>query len=410
MRILFPQSALLVIALTVGLGLPSARAQTGSGDEAYQAARRHAMELFDQSHHLEALPLLEDLTKKRPDDADVLVALATCLVSHTSTVEDQKDATRERLRARELLLRAKQLGNTSALLQNLLQTIPEDGVISYSQDAADQALRLGEAAFARRDFDEAIRNYTKVLELDPKRYSATLFIGDTYFAKKDFAKAGEWYERAIQLDPNRETAYRYYADMLVKNGDMVSSRRRFIQAVVAEPYNSITWRALQAWARTNGVQLREVHLRPRSEVSQKDDQNITLTLEDKQSGDAGAAWTTYGIVKTLWHMTDFKKNFPQEQQYRHSLPEESQALSSAAEFMTSNRGKKKKAALAHDEDLALLVRLYEARMIEPYVLLSAPDAGISQDYAAYRDKNRDHLERYLSEFIVPSPPATGNPR
>jgi len=31
-------------------------------------------------------------------------------------------------------------------------------------------------------------------------------------------------------------------------------------------------------------------------------------------------------------------------------------------------------------------------MIEPYVLLSAPDQGIAADYAAYRDLHRDQLE------------------
>jgi hypothetical protein len=43
-------------------------------------------------------------------------------------------------------------------------------------------------------------------------------------------------------------------------------------------------------------------------------------------------------------------------------------------------------------------------MIEPYVLLNAADEGIAQDYAGYREKNRDRLVRYLSEFVVPPAP------
>jgi hypothetical protein len=39
------------------------------------------------------------------------------------------------------------------------------------------------------------------------------------------------------------------------------------------------------------------------------------------------------------------------------------------------------------------------------VLLSAPDAGIARDYAAYREKNRATLETYLSDFVVPSAPS-----
>lgn len=42
-------------------------------------------------------------------------------------------------------------------------------------------------------------------------------------------------------------------------------------------------------------------------------------------------------------------------------------------------------------------------MIEPYVLLNAADEDIAQDYPRYREKNREKLEKYLSEFVVPSP-------
>ena len=43
-------------------------------------------------------------------------------------------------------------------------------------------------------------------------------------------------------------------------------------------------------------------------------------------------------------------------------------------------------------------------MLEPYILLSAPDEGISHDYDDYRQKNRAKLEQYMSDFIVPPTP------
>ena len=63
--------------------------------------------------------------------------------------------------------------------------------------------RVAEAAFSWRDFDAAIKNYTKALEYDPRNYGAVLFLGDTYFAEKDWTKAGEWYQKAIDLDPEQ---------------------------------------------------------------------------------------------------------------------------------------------------------------------------------------------------------------
>jgi len=69
----------------------------------------------------------------------------------------------------------------------------------------------GEAAFARRDFDEALIAYAKALELEPTNYSASLFYSNTHDRKNDFARASQWYERTMRLDPDIETAFRYYA-------------------------------------------------------------------------------------------------------------------------------------------------------------------------------------------------------
>lgn len=367
--------------------------------------RKLAFELFKQDKHLEALPLFEELALKNPDDRDVLLGLAGCLVSEAATLDDENAATKERVRARQLLLKAKQLGKKSALLENLLQTIPEDGVVKYENTPADKAMRAAEAAFVRHDFEEAIKNYSKALEYDPKNYSAVLFIGDTYFTEKDWAKAGEWYQKAIDLNPNKETAHRYYADMLLKNGEIEKSRTRFIQAVVAEPYNPITWRALQAWATTNKLQLKRVHVDTPNNVSQTGEKNITITVDPKASDETTTLWLSYGLTKAKWRGDEFKKQFPAEKQYRHSLAEEAEALTMAATVWTetndSEKKKNKASSAPKDPNLILLLKLYQAKMIEPYVLLNAADEGIAQDYPSYREKNREKLEQYLSEWVVP---------
>jgi tetratricopeptide (TPR) repeat protein len=393
--------AFLVTSCTLGL------AQT-SADDSYKSDRHRAIELYNADKCMEALPLFEDLAKRDPQDSGVLVGLGACLINESATLEDQDAAAKERIRARTLLLKAQQLGNNSTLVQNLLQTIPENGVVSYEASAAGQAMRAGEAAFARHDFDEAIKNYSKVLELQPTNYSAALFIGDSYFADKKFDPAKEWYGKAAKIDPNRETAYRYEADMLTRNGDMESARKLAIEAVVAEPYNAITWRGLQEWARANKVQLNPIHINTPNSVSQKDDTHININIDPNQSKNAMSVWLVYSMSRAKWRGDDFKKRFPEEKAYRHSLPEESEALNVAATVLLESSGKKdknkKKSELPKDPDLALLLKLSSSNMIEPYVLLSAADEGISHDYESYRQQNRAKLEQYLSDFVVPAAP------
>jgi hypothetical protein len=108
-------------------------------------------------------------------------------------------------------------------------------------------------------------------------------------------------------------------------------------------------------------------------------------------------------VHIQWQKEEFKKHFPDAKEYRHSLPEESQALNVAALGISNDSKKQKKPPT--DPDLALLLKLYDAKMLGPYVLISAPDRDIATyDYVPYRDQHRDQLEAYLSQFIVPPTP------
>ena len=297
-----------------------ALAQT-KGEAAYEAKTRQATQLFEQGKRLEALPLLEELVQKNPKDDELLVDLAASLVRHAATLTGQEAAVKERVRARNLLQEALDLGNKSPLAQNLRQllgALPPDGVIQFSENpAVEQAMLAGEAAFSRRDFAEARQNYGRALDLEPKNYTAVLFTGNTYHKENDYAKAGEWYERAIQLDPNVETGYRYYAEMLVKKGDMSKARTMFIHAAVAEPYNRIVWRDLIAWAGFNRTELnfKYAGLLSDPKAPRKDEATFDVNFDvqpfSQRPKDLSDAWQAYQSVRRDWKDGGkFKQYFP----------------------------------------------------------------------------------------------------
>jgi len=391
----------IVALLLILCPSPRLRAQA-TPDAGYQAERQKAAELFNQGKRLEALPLLEQLVKANSKDNEMLVDLAASLVDHAATLSDREASGKERLRARGLLERARDLGNTSSLTLNLLELLEhvnEGGDIRFSDDPqVDAALRAGEAAFGQRDFDEAIKDYGKALELQPENYSAALFLGNTYDRKNEAAKAAAWYERAIQLDPDVETAYRYYADMLARQHDMAKARVMLIHAAVAEPYNRIVWRELHAWATLNGTQINFVYVGiPSPQTAPR--------IDSRQPDDLSAAWDAYNAVKDRWQNGgEFERRFPKEKQYRHSLPEEAEGLTAAVKVLEKLEADSRSARqVDSNTGLVLLLKLDEAGLIEPYILFSLGDSGIARDYLAYRARNRERLEEYMDKFVVPLP-------
>jgi tetratricopeptide (TPR) repeat protein len=406
------QARIVVFLFCLAASIPSMPAQMKK-DPAYTNKREQALRLFDQDKRLEALPLLEELAQKNPNDEDIAVCLAGSLVTHAATLTDRQAAASERLRAKSILEKS---GSNNTLAKNLLQLLNEmpDGVdTQFSPNpVVEQAMRAGEAAFSRRDYDEAIKNYSKALELEPKNYAAVLFIGNTFFRKQEFAKADAWYEKAIQLDPNIETAYRYYADTLARQGDMAKSRSMLVHAAVAEPYNRMVWRDLMTWAALNDTRINFKYAgllsdpNPLDPNAPKSEPLFEVKLFPQRPKDLSDAWRAYLSIRSDWEKHGkFKQRFPQEPGYRHSLAEETEALTAEVKVLEALRGDIETAELVlEDQSLLLLLKLYEAGVLEPYVLFRLGDEGIAQDYAEYRSQHRDKLEEYMDKFVVPRAP------
>jgi hypothetical protein len=161
---------------------------------------------------------------------------------------------------------------------------------------------------------------------------------------------------------------------------------------VAEPYNKIVWREIRAWAIINNTAFNIVYVgipRPPKAAS--------------QSQSVSSAWSKYYSVRADWRNGGkFHKQLPQEADYRHSLPEESEALTAAATTLEKlRRDQKTHDSVAGDPVAGLLLKLYEAGLIDPYVLFSLGDDDLAKDYGAYRARNRAKLENYLDQFVMP---------
>lgn len=362
--------------------------------------RQKAFQLYKEAKFTEALPLFEKLATAHPDDVEVAELHAILVSTQAIYLKDPEARKQARLRGRDLLLRAQKLGANSPLLHSLLDAMTPDGDIGFSaKKEVDEAMREGEGAFAKGDFPKAIEMYQQALLLDPKLYEAALFIGDVYFKSADQKKAGEWFARAIEIDPDRETAYRYWGDSLLKQGKVTEAGDKFVEAFIAEPYNRLARAGFVNWGERVNIKLAHPRVEFPAGVNKKDDKNTTITLDpnmlDKGDKDgSAAAWMIYSFTRASWVNTEFAKQYPDEKAYRHSLKEEATAIRAALKSLDEKKGN------TGDRSLQILKKLDKDGLLESFILLAMPDAGIANDFATYRKSNTANLRRYVKDYVM----------
>jgi tetratricopeptide (TPR) repeat protein len=375
-------------------------AQTES-KEPEDPARKEAFRVYDAGRYVDAMPLLENYVTEHPDDLVAKEHWAYSVLQYGSTLSDAADRKKARALARALAVELKKAGDQSDVLQVML-ALPEDGSEGSfsSRKDVDDGIKAAESDFSRGDYEKALAGYTKVLALDPSNYEAMVFSGDVYFRKKQYDKASEWFGRAARVDPNREAAYRYWGDALTSLSKNADAREKFIDAVVAEPYSKDSWMALREWADRNQVKLNLVVLKDKSTPTTQGKSPTISDSKAKNSGDIdAAAWVAYSGVRSGWQKEKFKKEFPQESAYRHSLKEEAEPLDTMAKTITRD-GKTKDV----DPGLLALVQIDESGLLDPFVLYNRADKDLARDYPAYREAHRDTLRRYLDDYVVPKTP------
>ena len=155
----FVLTAVSWAAPTAGAQSPNpAKGRAADGKPAPRPDRRKAMASADAHRDLEALPILEELAKADPKDRVVQERLAVTLVTKSATVKPE-EAQKILQRARTILLELRKTGELSDLGQVLADGIPPDGKGPTFSDKseAQAAMKQGEAAFARRDFEAGAR-------------------------------------------------------------------------------------------------------------------------------------------------------------------------------------------------------------------------------------------------------------
>ena len=268
--------------------------------------------------------------------------------------------------------------------------------VMQKSPGAESMLRA-QKAFSNGKMKKALALYKQAAEADPKLYEAALFAGDTEFKLKNYDEAGTWFAKAIAINPDRETAYRYWGDTLTHKGEQKAARSKFVDAVIAEPYTKAPWVGLQQWADASHARLASPPITLPKQAVPDEKGNVNVSVDPSKAGDlASGAWLVYSTQPMMWRSTEFKKHYPNETVYRHSLAEEAESLRAVIAVVKEQKIPEDKL----DATLKSLIALDKDGMLECWILLNGADRGIVEDYAAYRATHRELLHAYIDRYVI----------
>jgi tetratricopeptide (TPR) repeat protein len=268
--------------------------------------------------------------------------------------------------------------------------------VMQKSPGAESMLRA-QKAFSNGKMKKALALYKQAAEADPRLYEAALFAGDTEFKLKNYDEAGTWFAKAIAINPDRETAYRYWGDTLTHKGEQKAARSKFVDAVIAEPYTKAPWVGLQQWADASHARLASPPITLPKQAVPDEKGNVNVSVDPSKAGDlASGAWLVYSTQPMMWRSTEFKKHYPNETVYRHSLAEEAESLRAVIAVVKEQKIPEDKL----DATLKSLIALDKDGMLECWILLNGADRGIVEDYAAYRATHRELLHAYIDKYVI----------
>jgi tetratricopeptide (TPR) repeat protein len=189
------------------------------------------------------------------------------------------------------------------------------GGLIDAKKRVDEALASGAERYAAGDYDGAIRDYARAIQLDPLNALGWAGRGDAKEGKGDWGDAITDFTRAVELDPKYAAAWHDQAVARGKVGDYVGAIGDFTRAIELAPKVAKGWggrgdarKANGNWDGAIADYARAVELDPRFAAAWY---NLAAAMAKK--GDYDGAIADYG------HFLELKPNGPQAPAVRREI-------------------------------------------------------------------------------------------
>jgi TonB family protein len=142
-------------------------------------------------------------------------------LSDTGAAKDLIDAIRQK---------APIVKTAAAVTQPVTKVVPPPPDFSFYQ-------KRGDASLTKAEYDPAIADYTKSIEMNPAWIGSYLGRAEAFTQKQSFTEALRDYDKVIELKPDNAVAHFKRAEVLERKGDVDSALAGYQKAFELDPTN-----------------------------------------------------------------------------------------------------------------------------------------------------------------------------
>ncbi len=113
-----------------------------------------------------------------------------------------------------------------------------------NQDYYEPSVKLGLHLFAQRQFDQALKYFSKTVEFQPKEAINHYNLGATYAKLKQFANAQISFEKALVLNSNYFLAHRSLGNLFLIQDNKKEGKQHLEMALALNEKDSVIWNTL----------------------------------------------------------------------------------------------------------------------------------------------------------------------
>jgi len=102
---------------------------------------------------------------------------------------------------------------------------------SWNLNIIDDHRNLGMAFYRTQMYDEALREYRRIIEIRPDHYEARFYLGLIHFRKGEYAESATEFLEAIAIEPKKAAAYNNLGMSLELMGEREDAARQYRKAI-----------------------------------------------------------------------------------------------------------------------------------------------------------------------------------